>query len=525
MDLVRTRTVAPSTRRAAVLAAFHLVQDVQTPDVDKARVQIAALLDEADTHGWPDVTNTLLYALAVDADANRPGEVHGAVDALVQRAERDSDSAMLAAGLAMRAELSARSGQLSTFGPDVSRAMLLLDVPADPLAVASAMICIALAYEALNLWELGVELYSRAEALLPQCDDQILAPVTGLNRAQARFWWTAALIEVGKTDAAVAVATEDTSEQSNLPASWEHDLVVSRLAQLVLCGQASQEQVLELTDLPKRLATTNWLARAQVHLALAHHGLRESRGLEARRHAGRALDLCLAHGTTDQRLFALWTAQLVEQWENPLDGLAVAAYARALAEQRWEERMSRLAVAYEQVTGARLRGEHDHLVRRTLEDPLTGLGNRRALDERLDYLRATLGAQEPVSMLVVDIDEFKSVNDLFGHEVGDQVLRRVAHAIATVLRPEDLAFRFGGDEFGAVIAGAPPRVVQARAEQIGHLVGDEDWANIRPDLKVTVSVGAASSIGIDDIDALYARADHALYAAKSDGPGLLRIAK
>jgi len=128
-------------------------------------------------------------------------------------------------------------------------------------------------------------------------------------------------------------------------------------------------------------------------------------------------------------------------------------------------------------------------------------------------------------MLVVDVDEFKSVNDLFGHEVGDQVLRRVAHAIATVLRPEDLAFRFGGDEFGAVIAGAPPRVVQARAEQIGHLVGDEDWADIRPDLTVTVSVGAASSIGIDDIDALYARADHALYAAKSDGPGLLRIAQ
>ena len=526
MELLRADAAAPSTRRAAALAAFHLVQDVQTPRADTARVEFAARLREAESHGWSDVATTLLYALAVDADANRPGEVRAAVDALVQRAEYESDSAMLAAGLGMRAELAARGGTQSTFGTDVSRAMLLLDVPADPLAVASAMICVALAYEALNLWELGVELYTRAESLLPTCDDQILAPVTGLNRAQARFWWTAALIEVGRTGEAAAVATQDSDSPAHgLPASWEDELLASRLAQIVLSGRATDQEVRDLNELSIQLATTNWMARAQIHLALAHQALRHDDGQQARVQSGLALDLTTAHGTVDQRLFALWTAQLVDQWEHPLSGLAVCAYAAALAEQRWQERMSRLAVAHEQVSGARLRGEHDHLVRRTLEDPLTGLGNRRALDERLDYLRATLGATEPLSMLVVDVDRFKRVNDVFGHEVGDQVLRRVAQAIAAVLRPEDLAFRFGGDEFGAVIAGAPADVVQARAQQIGHLVEAEDWAGIRSDLRVTVSVGAACATGIDDIDALYARADHALYAAKSDGSGLLRIAR
>jgi diguanylate cyclase (GGDEF)-like protein len=93
-----------------------------------------------------------------------------------------------------------------------------------------------------------------------------------------------------------------------------------------------------------------------------------------------------------------------------------------------------------------------------------------------------------------------------------------------VLRSEDLAFRFGGDEFGAVLAGAPAEVVRARADQICRLVYADDWSQIRADLQVTVSVGAASTTGIGDIDALYARADHALYAAKSDGPGLLRVA-
>jgi diguanylate cyclase (GGDEF)-like protein len=525
VELVRSPAPAASSRRAAVLAAFHLVQDVQTPQVSQARTQIAAQLQAAESLGWTDVVTTLLYALAVDADANLPDRALDAVQNLVKRAEQESDSAMLAAGLGMRAELAARSGNLATFGPDVSRAMLLLDVPSDPLAVASAMICVALAYEALNLWELGDELYTRAEALLPLCDSQILAPVTGLNRAQARFWWTAALVEVGQVSAAAAVASNAVGDRpANLPESWEQELAVSELSQQVLAGVATHADIAALTLLGGELATTNWLARAQVQLALAHRALRLKNTTAAREHANRAVELSQAHGTTDQRLLALWTANLVEQQADPSTGPAVRAYARALADQRWEERLARLAVAYEQVQGARLRGEHDHLVRRTLEDPLTGLGNRRALDERLDYLRATLGDTEPVSMLVVDVDAFKAVNDNFGHEVGDEVLRRVAAAIAAVLRAEDLAFRFGGDEFGAVMAGAPPEVVQARAQQIGALVRAEDWSGIRADLRVSVSVGAASSTGIGDVDALYARADEALYAAKSDGAGLLRIA-
>jgi len=101
---------------------------------------------------------------------------------------------------------------------------------------------------------------------------------------------------------------------------------------------------------------------------------------------------------------------------------------------------------------------------------------------------------------------------------------RVASAISAQLRPEDLAFRFGGDEFGAILAGAPGEVVRSRADQICRQVYADDWAVIRHDLTVTVSVGAATTIGVADMDGLYARADGALYAAKSDGPGLLRVA-
>ena len=526
VNLARAEREPPSDRRLAVRHAFHLVQDVQTPHVDAARTTIEQLLADAEGRGWSDVVTTLLYARAVDADANVPDQVHAAVHELIRRAELESDSAMLAAGLGMRAELAARSGNLSTFGPDASQAMLLLDAESDPLALASAMICVALAYEALFLWELGDELYTRAEALLPLCDDPILTPVIGINRAQARFWWAAALIEVGRTGEATAMTVDDgRAHPSDLPESWAQELRVNWLAQQVLIGQASAAEVDDLLTLSHCIGSTSWVARAQIHLALAHDHIRGERPEQARAEAVKALLVTTSYGTTYQRSFALWTMQLVERLEQPGQGIAARAYAEMLAGQRWEERLGRLTTAREQVGGARLRGEHEHLVRRTLEDPLTGLGNRRALDERLDYLRATLGDSEPVSMLVVDVDRFKRVNDIYGHEVGDQVLRRVGASIAAVLRPEDLAFRFGGDEFGAILAGAPADVVRARADQICRLVYADDWAVVRPDLQVTVSVGAASTIGIAEIDALYARADQALYAAKSDGPGLLRVAQ
>jgi diguanylate cyclase (GGDEF)-like protein len=524
----------PSPRRSAVLAAFHLVQKVQTPEAEQARADIQTALREAESWGWSEVTTTLLYARAVDADANLPSEVHAVVNDLIQRAELESDSAMLAAGLGMRAELTARSGNLVSFGSDASQAMLLLDTEADPLALASAMICVALAYEGLNMWELGDELYTRAEALLPLCDDPILTPVIRINRAQTRFWWTAALIEVGRTGEAAQIAGDDartsdvmTSEimtSENLPESWAQELRVNWLSQQVIAGPVRAEDLTDLARLAETLAPSSWLARTQIHLALAHDNLRGGRNGAARIEATRALLLVSSYGTTYQRSFALWTMQLVEQSEQPEFGTAARTYADTLARQRWDERLGRLATFRELVNAARLRGEHAHLLRRTLEDPLTGLGNRRALDERLDYLRATLGDGEPVSMLVVDIDDFKRVNDIYGHEVGDRVLRRVGQSICAVLRPEDLAFRFGGDEFGAIMAGAPAEVVQSRADQICQLVCVDDWSEVGNDLLVTVSVGAASTVGIADIDALYARADSALYAAKSDGFGLLRIA-
>jgi GGDEF domain-containing protein len=97
--------------------------------------------------------------------------------------------------------------------------------------------------------------------------------------------------------------------------------------------------------------------------------------------------------------------------------------------------------------------------RAVLEDPLTGVGNRRALDEALRSVSAEAAAGScdvPVSLLVVDLDDFKRINDTYGHVVGDEVLRAVAMAVRGVARADDVVARLGGDEFVVLARGADP---------------------------------------------------------------------
>ena len=183
---------------------------------------------------------------------------------------------------------------------------------------------------------------------------------------------------------------------------------------------------------------------------------------------------------------------LIEEGRDPTVGSVARAYAAGLARQRWDERIGRLASARAQIHSERQQGQHEGLVRRTMEDPLTGLGNRRAFDQRLVHECDSLTPQTTIAMVIIDVDHFKRVNDRFGHACGDAVLCRVGAILRSVLRPEDLALRLGGDEFCAVITGASPQVVQERADRIGTLVSLEDWESLAPGLAVTVSVGAAS---------------------------------
>lgn len=147
-------------------------------------------------------------------------------------------------------------------------------------------------------------------------------------------------------------------------------------------------------------------------------------------------------------------------------------------------------------------------------DGLTGLPNRRAFDEALaGLLKGRRERDVHFSLLMIDLDHFKSFNDNFGHLAGDDALRITARLLRDAVRPGDLPARYGGEEFVVLLPGSRGAQGQQIGERINELFRREVWPN-RP---VTVSVGIAEAHHGDDSASLIARADAALYAAKHGG--------
>ena len=147
-------------------------------------------------------------------------------------------------------------------------------------------------------------------------------------------------------------------------------------------------------------------------------------------------------------------------------------------------------------------------------DWLTGLHNRRYLARQLDGVAASDG---DFSLAVLDLDHFKQVNDAHGHEVGDQVLIRVAGLLLDVVRRSDVVARTGGEEFVLLMPASDADAAQHCCERALEAIRGFDWSSVAPDLAVTASAGIARSgeaIGLDRVASL---ADRRLYDAKRLG--------
>ncbi|HZM73478.1 MAG TPA: GGDEF domain-containing protein [Candidatus Polarisedimenticolia bacterium] len=156
-------------------------------------------------------------------------------------------------------------------------------------------------------------------------------------------------------------------------------------------------------------------------------------------------------------------------------------------------------------------------------DALTGLDNRLSLTLELAVVRARIARhRERYSLLMIDLDRFKAINDTDGHVAGDDMLRSVARLLVGAVRPEDGVFRLGGEEFVVLARTARARDGMVAAERIRRVIADAGLAHPHnpPHDRVTVSVGVTSIAGTDlelDDDAWLSRADQALYRAKAGG--------
>lgn len=163
--------------------------------------------------------------------------------------------------------------------------------------------------------------------------------------------------------------------------------------------------------------------------------------------------------------------------------------------------------------------ELEKLRHEALADPLTGLGNRRYLQIVMETrLESVEKGGEAFGLFMADIDHFKKVNDVHGHNIGDRVLTMVATTLGSAVRPLDAAVRWGGEEFILVCPKVPPKALGEIAERLRLLV-EHCWLELEDTslLRVTISLGATRARRGDTLENLVARADACLYRAKNSG--------
>ena len=168
----------------------------------------------------------------------------------------------------------------------------------------------------------------------------------------------------------------------------------------------------------------------------------------------------------------------------------------------------------------RLRDIMQASLQMAVTDPLTGLHNRRYLESHLGGLvDAAADGDKPLSLMILDIDHFKSVNDTYGHDAGDEVLKAFAERVKTVIRGVDLLCRLGGEEFIIVMPDTSLDIAGRVAERVRQAVGDVMFAIDKGErhIPVTVSIGLAERRNGREADSMMKRADRALYRSKALG--------
>jgi diguanylate cyclase (GGDEF)-like protein len=161
----------------------------------------------------------------------------------------------------------------------------------------------------------------------------------------------------------------------------------------------------------------------------------------------------------------------------------------------------------------------DALMRRLATvDGLTGMLNRRAFFERADSARLlALRLRKPIALLMMDIDHFKQLNDGYGHGCGDEALKMFADTARGTLREHDVMGRLGGEEFALALPGTALEGALEAAERLRIAVTEAPVIECAPGYRMTVSIGVVMIDGFEELTAALARADHALYAAKTSG--------
>lgn len=208
--------------------------------------------------------------------------------------------------------------------------------------------------------------------------------------------------------------------------------------------------------------------------------------------------------------------------------LMVAVVRDVTARKREEEELRQYRTQLEKLVEQRTAQLEQALQRveeLAVNDELTGVGNRRDLNRQLQaewQLFDRIGMSACIAIL--DLDGLKSVNDRFGHAVGDEVIKAFAKILQKKMRITDYLARYGGDEFVILLRGATSEAAVVPLQRICEAVAQHDWSVIAPGIALTASIGVASFDASEAVDATFNRADKALYKAKVGGRNRIAVA-
>ncbi|HEY5179557.1 MAG TPA: GGDEF domain-containing protein [Dermatophilaceae bacterium] len=464
--------------------------------------------DAASTHFLRYVEGITLLEVGKHHEA-----VTVALDLLVD-VEDDPDLMWRAKALALLAESSTQVGEVSRAMDALAEgAWLVANSRSGGYMHLSASTAVAVSLRAVFLFEQADELL----AGIKLGDDIDVDFLVAQERALLSAYWGTTLLVVGNVKEAGA----------HFVTCAEHALRMRRLTELAGAPEmTARAEIVEAYALARlgyaglsaarvKAATQRFPLRdalVETHLArlvLGQAAMESGDFGEARRQLQAALsnaDRASRDLWATVAMEALADVDVAEHGKHP----AVSLWKRLAREaftRVWVERDGRFTSLQTRDEVRALTAETRRMGQAALLDPLTGLGNRHMMTRTVEL------AGDDLSVVFVDVDEFKQVNDRYSHAVGDEVLRRIAVILRTHCRAEDVPVRYGGDEFVILVFGGGA-AAEGVAARLHDAVRKAPWSQVALGLKVTVSVGVGHPV---PAHGAIAAADTALHAAKSAG--------
>ncbi|TWD81136.1 diguanylate cyclase (GGDEF)-like protein [Kribbella amoyensis] len=451
-------------------------------------------------------------------------EALAAADSCIQVARAIGEPGWEANALAIRIINLARSGRGGDAVNDIVAAENALTRTDDPGLIAWAHTGLGYAYDVLRLFELCIPRYEVAVHLDADVFDLAESPaIDRLNLAETYLRWAHELERLGDPSNQQAIldrlasAAHWAREGRRVVVDEEGQEYWRLSAQLWLAAAVTDENpaaaVAELKDCRDRiskLGETERLALAGSYLARA---LAACGDVEAARAAAdRATDDLIPLADPSTQMLVLQTRTELAANTGEPGAVAGLAYARSVARGWWKERRRALNAVRHALDAQDLSARHDAEWHAARQDPLTGIGNRRSLDERLTAAR---DSQRAVTVLAIDVDDLKVVNDSYGHAAGDELLQVVANLLVEQARVTDAVVRSGGDEFFVVLDQPDAKGGYQLAERIRAAVAGIAAGTRKPWLtRLSLSLGYAATAEGVPVDQLIRVADTRLYQDK-----------